>query len=81
MKKPSYMKPGVRSVEGSGVEGSFPKMKEGLGELTPAGFVSYPSGPASVEYAQGATNVPIGAPRRSSATMTPLSAHEDAKEI
>lgn len=80
MKKPNYMQPGVRSVEGSGVKDSFPKMKVGLGELTPPGFVSYPNGPASVSYAQGAANVPVGAPRKSSADMTPLTYHEDPKE-
>ena len=80
MKKPSYMQPGARSVEGSGVDGSFPKMKQGLGELTPPGFVSYPTGAASVSYSQGAATPAIGAPRTSSADMTPLTYTEDSKD-
>lgn len=52
---PKYQTPGTTSVaEGSGVTNSIPMMKEGAGELTPPGLVSYPGGPADVEYAMGA---------------------------
>jgi len=72
-KKPSYMKPGVRSIEGSGVEGSFPDLKPGLGELTPPGLVSYPGGPSEVTYSQGATT-PLANPVQGgqAVTMVPL---------
>lgn len=53
---PKYQTPGSRSAaEGSGLTGSLPQMKEGAGQLTPPGMVSYPGGSPDVSYQQGAT--------------------------
>ena len=80
MKKPSYMKPGTRSIEGSGVDNSFPKLEPGLGELTPPGLVSYPAGAPTVAYQQGASTSAVAswpATSGSSVSTTPLAYHED----
>jgi hypothetical protein len=53
---PSYKKPGERSVIGSGLDPSaFPNLNKPIGEVTPAGFEKYPSGPKSVSFSTGAT--------------------------
>lgn len=53
---PKYMKPGARSVAGSGLDPSvFGGPQDKVGELTPPGLVSYPQGAGEVSYSNGAS--------------------------
>jgi hypothetical protein len=79
MKKPSYMTDGSRGIEGSGTTNSFTKSKTGAGQLTPPGLVSFPAGPESAEYQNGAVFTAKAAGDQKVA-MTPLMYHSDPKE-
>ena len=71
-KTPASMRPGHSNLGSGNAPGAFGSVRENMGELTPPGFNSYPTGPAEVTYGQGATNVVTGSFDTSQVTFTPL---------
>jgi hypothetical protein len=71
-KIPATMKPGHSNLGSGNSDGAFGKVRESMGELTPPGWDPYPTGPATVTYAQGATTVVKGSFDTSQVTLTPL---------
>jgi hypothetical protein len=54
--EPPYKKPGNRSAVGSGIdESAFPKLDKPMGQLTPPGFVEFPTGAREVSFSSGAS--------------------------
>lgn len=61
MEQPPYVKPGNRSVVGSGVDpSSLPNLNTPMGEQTPNGYNKYPKGATNVSFQQGASTPATG---------------------
>lgn len=70
---PSQMKPGARSVTGSGISpDAMSKQRQTLGTMTQTGLNSYPAGASEVSYDSGATTPATAAFQTGDVKIVPM---------